>query len=103
MKREEIVYRYRYVGKDHTLIRNKNKWPKQKIQHWDEFESSCNPSLFRTYFVRLWKKDEETLPIQETKKEQSTDLLELVKRYINIYWKRPNKNRSKETILSKLT
>jgi len=123
MKIEEKMYRYQYVWLDHTLVRFEHKGEKHTIKHWDIFESSCDPKLFRTYFVKVDdneireeqvedinnennnenKEQQETTPIvEETNKDEQLNLMEIVKRYIAKFGIKPDLRLSATTILAKL-
>lgn len=91
--------KYRYVWKEHTFVRLHKQWEKIKVFHWDEFESSCDPKLFRTYFVRLWEKEETTT---NTTIIEDIDISDVSKRYFEKFWKEPDKRRWPKTILQKL-
>ena len=51
MKKEDnIMRKYQYIGREHTLVRIKKKWEKVLIKNWEIFESSLPKWNFRTYF-----------------------------------------------------
>ena len=51
MKKEDnIMRKYQYIGREHTLVRIEKKWEKVLIKNWEIFESSLPKRNFRTYF-----------------------------------------------------
>ena len=51
MKKEDnIMRKYQYIGREHTLVRIEKKWEKVLIKNWEIFESSLPKWNFRTYF-----------------------------------------------------
>jgi len=52
MKKEDnnIMRKYQYIGREHTLVRIEKKWEKILIKNWGTFESSLPKRNFRTYF-----------------------------------------------------
>ena len=54
MKKEDnIMRKYQYIGREHTLVRIEKKWEKILIKNWGTFESSLPKWNFRTYFKIL--------------------------------------------------
>lgn len=102
-EKKTVICKYRYNGKEHTLVRFEDRWEKHLIKHWEEFESSLSPKNFRTYFTKL----SETSNSEETKEDkkedtENLDIVELTKQYINKFWNTPDKRWWVKTILEKL-
>ena len=68
MKKEDnIMCKYQYIGREHTLVRIKKKWEKVLIKNWEIFESSLPKRNFRTYFKVFSSQEIENKKMEEKK------------------------------------
>jgi len=99
-KKQFKTMKYKYVWKDHTFVRLVKQGEKIKVSQWEEFESSCDPKLFRTYFVRLWENT--NVAKEDIMTEDVINTSDIAKKYFEKFWKEPDKRRWPKTILQKL-
>ena len=92
-------FTYKYIWTDHTLVKISKDWPKVRVEAWEIFES--NIEIKNTYIKQI-KSDfvsEKTTVDWET----GIDRKELVKKYIEVFGKKPWPKRTDEEILSKIS
>jgi len=93
------IIKYKYIGKEHTMVKISEKSPKVRVESWEIFESEIK--YWNTYFQEINKSV--TAKFEDTR---TTDIpserWQLIKQYIEKFGKRPWPKWTDEEILSKL-
>lgn len=107
MEKKEVINKFQYVGKGHTFVRINEKSDKVRVESGEIFESTRDPKKFRSFFVRLGTntptvKVEDNTNVTQIKEDDTLDVVEATKLYVEKFGENPDKRWWVKTILSKL-